>query len=178
MHIAAYQGVIEQLTTTLQADERVRGLVLLGSTARQSHQPDEWSDHDFFVITESGLQELFRTTFDWLPNRESVVLTVRETEHGLKILYADGHLLEYAVFDVAEIAVAKANDYAVVFDKGGVTAAMAKIAHPPADQLPAAYTDSARDLGMFLCQLVIGAGRVTRGEAISGQVFMRSKIRA
>jgi len=75
-------------------------------------------------ITTSGEQEDFRTRFDWLPNHDDVVLTVRETAHGLKVLYASGHLLEYAVFDLAEIALAKANDYRIAFDRGGVAATM------------------------------------------------------
>jgi len=173
MRSDAYRGFIDRLTANLQADDRVQGLVLLGSTAGQSHPPDEWSDHDFFVITASGAQEDFRTCFDWLPDHDEIMLTVRETSHGLKVLYVSGHILEYAVFDLAEIALAKANDYRVAFDRGGVAAAMQTIATAP-------HTDTytrdnlRRDMGMFLCLLVIGAGRVARGEAISGQVFIRS----
>ncbi|MEO1440380.1 MAG: hypothetical protein AAFV33_08240 [Chloroflexota bacterium] len=170
MQIDAYHAFTERLTTNLQADEHVRGLVLLGSTASQGRSPDEWSDHDFFVITASGLQEDFRTRFDWLPAPNAIVLTVRETVHGLKVLYADGHLLEYAVLDVEEIALAKANDYAVAFDRGGVTDAMQKIA--PSD--PAATSDPQHDMGLFLCLLVVGVGRVARGEIISGGVFIRT----
>lgn len=168
----AYASFIDQLTASLQADARVQGLVLLGSTANRSHPPDEWSDHDFFVVTASGQQEDFRTRFDWLPDHAQIVLTVRETPHGLKILYASGHLLEYAVFDRAEIAVARANDYVIAFDRGGVAQAMREIAATGAAAYSASSLD--RDLGMFLCLLVVGAGRVARGEAISGQVFIRA----
>ncbi|MFW5709600.1 MAG: hypothetical protein ACOCX5_05205 [Chloroflexota bacterium] len=168
-----YHAFTDQLTANLQSDNRVQGLVLLGSTAHQNRSPDEWSDHDFFIITASGAQEDFRTNFDWLPDHDEIVLTIRETEHGLKILYASGHLLEYAVFDLAEIALAKANDYRVAFDRGGAEAAMQAIATLPTVDT---YTSAnlARDMGMFLCLLVVGAGRVTRGEAISGQVFIRA----
>jgi hypothetical protein len=170
MQADAYRAFTDRLTANLQSDERVRGLVLLGSTANQSRMPDEWSDHDFFVITNSGHQEDFRTRFEWLPDPNEIVLTVRETAHGLKVLYADGHLLEYAVFDVEEIALAKANDYAVAFDRGGVTDAMQKIMLSD----PAATSDPQHDMGLFLCLLVVGAGRVARGEVISGQVFIRA----
>lgn len=170
MQADAYHAFTARLTTNLKADKRVYGLVLLGSTASQGRSPDEWSDHDFFVITESGLQEDFRMRSDWLPNPNEIVLTVRETAHGLKVLYADGHLLEYAVFDIDEIALAKANDYAVAFDRGGVTDAMRKIALSE----PAATSDPQHDMGLFLCLLVVGAGRVARGEVISGSVFIRT----
>jgi hypothetical protein len=171
MDARAYQAFIERLSASLQQESDVVGLVLLGSTAGQSHLPDQWSDHDFFVITHPGVQEHFRTHYDWLPDHEQIVLTVRETEHGLKILYADGHLLEYAVFDVAEISVAKANDYLVVFDLGGVAEAMQKIAVANTEQ-PVPNLQQLQ--GMFLGQLVVGAGRVARGEVISGQVFIRT----
>ena len=173
MQYEAYQAFIRRLTANLHADARVLGLVLLGSTASQSRKPDLWSDHDFFVITTNGIQEEFRARFDWLPDHETIVLTVRETQHGLKVLYATGHLLEYAVFDLDEIAVAKANDYAIAFDRGGVEAAMRRIATP---QGVRNYSSDSirRDMGMFLCLLVVGAGRVARGEVISGQVFIRT----
>ncbi|MEO1167042.1 MAG: hypothetical protein AAFV98_24895, partial [Chloroflexota bacterium] len=125
---ADYKAFTQQLTTNLKADPKILGLVLLGSTANQSRQPDAYSDHDFFVITESGLQEDYRTDLRWLPDYTNIVLTVRETAHGLKVLYKNGHLLEFAVFDTAEIALAKVNDYAVVFDKANVTEAITSIA--------------------------------------------------
>lgn len=173
MHAEAYRGFIDQLTANLQAENRVLGLVLLGSTANQSHPPDQWSDHDFFVITVSGNQEEFRTRFDWLPDHDDIVLTVRETLHGLKVLYANGHILEYAVFDLEELAVAKANDYRIALDRGGIATAMqAVVTMSDADTYSA---DSLRrDMGMFLCLLVVGGGRVARGEAISGQVFIQA----
>src|SRR5690606_13079567 len=131
------------------ADDRVQGLVLLGSTANQSHPPDQWSDHDFFVITTSGDQEHFRTSFGWLPDCEAIVLTVRETAHGLKVLYDSGHLLEYAVFDLDEIAQAKANEYLVAFDRNGVTDAMEDIVTPP-DRGSDSHDRLQPDMNLFL----------------------------
>lgn len=173
MQPSAYKAFTQQLTTSLQQWDNVLGLVLLGSTANVSHAPDEWSDHDFFVITKKGVQEQFRTQYDWLPQADQIVLAVRETQHGLKILYKNGHLLEYAVFDLDEIMLAKGNDYRVVFDKGGVAAAMQQIA-TTSDGPVATAVSVQRDMGMVLCLLVVGAGRVMRGETISGQVFIRT----
>lgn len=81
-----YDQFTQQLTHHVQTIEQVQALILAGSTANKSHAPDEWSDHDFFLITTTGAQEHFRTHFDWLPDHESIVLAVRETQHGLKIL--------------------------------------------------------------------------------------------
>lgn len=169
---AEYQAFTQQLTANLKADAKVLGLVLLGSTANQSHLPDAYSDHDFFVITQGGQQEAYRVDLTWLPEHADIVLRVRETAHGLKVLYANGHLLEFAVFDVEEIALAKVNDYAIAFDKANVTEAIASIA---SHKLPALKSDTLeKHHGMFLCLLVVGAGRVARGEIISGQLFIRS----
>jgi hypothetical protein len=56
--------------------------------ARRDYEPDRWSDHDFFVITTPGEQEAFRADPSWLPDRERIVLSYRETPHGVKALYA------------------------------------------------------------------------------------------
>src|SRR3954451_8401798 len=104
-----YRAFTEELRTRLTDDERVIGLVALGSMADRDYSPDEWSDHDFFVITEPGGQEALRVDLDWLPRREEVALAMRETEHGLLVLYEDGHMLEFAVFDLDEIALAGVN---------------------------------------------------------------------
>jgi hypothetical protein len=168
----AYFAFIDQLTANLQADTRVLGLVLAGSTANMSHAPDAWSDHDFFVITDDDSAEYFRTHFDWLPDSDHIVLTVDETQHGRKVLYASGHILEFASFTLEELRMAKSNDYKVVFDKGGVAAVMQATYVPPHETAPNSATFK-RDAGMFLSLLVVGAGRVMRGEIISGQQFIR-----
>ena len=165
-----YNAFTDQLRLNLLDDERVLGLVVLGSTADRSHAPDEWSDHDFFVITEHDQQEWFRTHFDWLPDHENIVLTVRETAHGLKILYQNGHVLEFAVFDAEEIHMARVNDYAVLFDRGPVGVLLADVAARPTPSVEA-YTH--RDLGMVLSLLIVGAGRYARGEVLSAHVVIK-----
>ncbi|MEL6404687.1 MAG: hypothetical protein AAFR81_10020 [Chloroflexota bacterium] len=172
MNLADYYAFTQELTTNLQADPKILGLVLLGSTANQSRQPDAYSDHDFFVITESGSQEDYRTDLTWLPDYTTIVLNVRETAHGLKVLYKNGHLLEFAVFDTEEIALAKVNDYAIAFDKANVTEAITSIATSASPALTSNTLD--KHHGMFLCLLVVGAGRVAREEIISGQLFIRA----
>jgi len=165
-----YKAFTDQLRENLLEDDRVLGLVVLGSTAGQSHAPDAWSDHDFFVITEHDQQEGFRTHFAWLPDHEQIVLTVRETAHGLKVLYQNGHVLEYAVFDAEELHMARVNDYAVLFDRGPVGVLMAEIAAKPA---PSIADTTERDLGMVPSLLIVGAGRYARGEVLSAHVVIK-----
>ncbi len=80
----AYEAFTESLRVRLEEDPRVLGLVALGSMARQDYEPDRWSDHDFFVITRSGEQEAFRGDRSWLPRSDRIVLSYRETPHGVK----------------------------------------------------------------------------------------------
>ncbi len=174
MDLNNYLAFTEQLTVTLAADERVVGLVLLGSTANGDRQPDAWSDHDFFVVTQPGIQETFRTTTDWLPDSDEVVLTVRETAHGLKALYANGHLLEFAVFDVDELRIARAGDYDIAFDRGKIAEIMREIALPDASMRAYDADTMRRDMGMIVSLFVVGAGRVARGEVLSGRVFIQT----
>jgi hypothetical protein len=170
MNLEDYRQFTHRLQTNLEQDARVLGLIALGSMAEINRVPDEWSDHDFFVITVPGDQEAFRRDLGWLPDQDRIVLNIRETAHGLKILYDSGHLLEFAIFDLDELGVAHANDYRVLLDRADIAAAMARIAQvPPA---PAPY-DATRDFTMVVALLYIGAGRCVRGERLSAHMFIK-----
>lgn len=167
MNAEQYIAFTGKLTDLLRQDPRVTGLVALGSMARQSHHPDEWSDHDFFVVVESGQQAAFRADLSWLPDSDKIALSFVETAHGLKVMYDDGHLLEFAVFDVSEISLGRANDYLIVFDRGGVAEAMRHI-----QERQRHFRDESYYAGMFLAHLWVGLGRYVRGEKFSGRVFI------
>ena len=68
----------------------VLGLVLVGSSAESSHAPDAWSDHDFFVITDSD-----------------------------SAAYGDGHMLECAELAPDELAMSRSGAARVVVDRLG-----------------------------------------------------------
>ncbi len=135
MELDAFRRWTIRLQANLDADSRVIGLVLLGSSAEVGRIPDAWSDHDFFVVTVDGVQEDFRTDLSWLPDAEQIVLHPRETAHGLKALFADGHLIEFAIFDLKELRLARVNDYRVLLDKtdGSIHRALPELA---ADSVP------------------------------------------
>src|SRR3954447_20592792 len=126
-----YRAFTRELTERLRADERAIGLVAVGSMADRDYAPDEWSDHDFLVITRAGAQEEVRNDLSWLPNGERIALSLRETDHGLIVIYDDGHLLEFAVFDLEEIALAGVNRSHVLLDRGGVAERIAHVAANP-----------------------------------------------
>jgi hypothetical protein len=165
MEPAEYQRFTGELRRGLEADERVLGLVALGSMAGRDYAPDAFSDHDFFVITRPGAQEPFRRDTGWVPRAGRLALWMRETEHGVKALFESGHLLEFAVFSLEELRLARVNRYRVLLDRGGVEEALAAVARSTAEQ---GAPDDGWLLGQFLTQLLIGAGRHARGERLSG----------
>ena len=168
LNLNAYRNYTQALIKGLETDSRVLGLIALGSMAEKSRLPDEWSDHDFFVITESGLQESFRQDLSWLPEHERILLNIRETEHGLKVLYDDAHLLEFAIFDSEELHLAKVNDYRVLIDRSNISEILAHLAQS-SEPVP---LDSQRAFSLFLSLLLVGSGRAARGEILSGHVFI------
>ncbi|MFT3916634.1 MAG: hypothetical protein QM704_21910 [Anaeromyxobacteraceae bacterium] len=167
---AAFTGAVE---ARLAADPDVLGLVGLGSTSGEPPLPDEVSDHDLWLVTRPGTQERFRTDLGWLPDAGAIALRYRETAHGVKALYASGHLVELAVFDPDELGVARVNRHRVLLDRCGLVERLARLraatlaaAPPPPDER--------WEAGQLLTKLVVGAGRAARGEVLSGHALVRS----
>ena len=96
MNAEDFQAFTSALRRNLERDPRVIGLMAAGSMAGQSHQPDEWSDHDFWLIVEPDAQAWFHSHNDWLPDSDRIVLWFREPHGGFKAVYQNGHLLEFA----------------------------------------------------------------------------------
>jgi hypothetical protein len=163
----AYERFTRDLQNRLEADPRVLGLVALGSMARLDYLPDRWSDHDFFVVVAPGAQDSFRTDLGWLPRNDEIAFSFRDTAHGVKVVFRDGHLIEFAVFDPDELELARVNRYRVLLDRekindrvAGVAEATARLAAAPSDEWL---------IGQFLTNLLVGAGRHRRGERLSGR---------
>jgi hypothetical protein len=157
------------LIRRLDADPRVVGLVLAGSSAERSRR-DRWSDHDFLVITQDGTPEQLRTDLSWLPDADDIGYWFRDTPHGLKALYRSGLLLEFAVFDRAEFDACALNHAEVVIDGGGIAEAAASIRER---SLAPAPMDRMLAFRSFLTLVYIGTGRAHRGERLSANVFLR-----
>jgi hypothetical protein len=167
MDRASYDALTSALEERLASKPGVVGLVALGSMATAGPPPDEFSDHDFFVITEPGGQEPFRADLSWLPGAERSILVHRETKHGLKVVLHDGHLLEFAVFDLEELLVARVNRYRVLLDRGGVAERMAEVAAKPVEAHPDRWL-----AGQLLGNLLVGGSRAARGELLSARLFV------
>ena len=166
----------ETLSANVASNPNLMGLVLLGSTADTS-RVDEWSDHDFFLITKEGLGEDYRQDLSWLPFADHIAWAPRETDHGLKVVYDFGHVLEFAVFNDSELELAKVNSVAVPVDKSNLTARVEKLRQL---SVPAAPADPAAklqiDLELLLSHILIGVGRFRRGETLIAGEQIRSYL--
>ena len=172
MDADAYVAFTERLIGWADANPEVRGLVALGSMAGKGRIADEWSDHDFWVVVDDGAAERLRTTQDWLPDPERIVLFYRETQHGVKAVYDDGHLVEPAIFEVEELSVTRANEYRVLVDKMDLADQMEAIAASTHADTSTVHPTDEFLFGQFLTNLLVGTGRWARGEHESGRVFV------
>jgi hypothetical protein len=171
MQMEAYHQFTELLVANLKKDDAILGLVAAGSMAGQDYQPDEWSDHDFLVITRPGEQARYRKEFNWLPRSNEIAWAFQETEHGCKVIYRDGHLAEFAIFDEAELKMARINRYRVLLDRAQISVQMAE----NASQTSTA-SESETDLfhaGQILTNILVGMGRYWRGEKLSAHKFVK-----
>lgn len=162
---------IDALVERLADDPDVRGLVLAGSSAAVDRR-DQWSDHDFLVITANGIADRYRSDLSWLPGSGDIAFSFRETAHGLKALYRSGLLVEFAVADGNELATFALADYAIALDKGGV-ADLARDVHARTGGRGPAPVDPFFSFRMMLSLIYIGTGRARRGERLSANVFLR-----
>ena len=169
----AHAAFTDRLVTRVASEPDVLGFVTLGSSSGLGAPADAYSDHDFFVVTRPGAQERFRTDPSWLPDAGDLVLHFRETAHGVKALYTTGHLVEFAVFVLDEIALARVNRYRVVLDRADVAARLEAV-RTATRATAAAPPDMRWHAGQLITALVVGVGRAARGERLSGHRLVRA----
>lgn len=168
-----YAELTDQLVSALRDDRRVLGLVALGSMAATVREPDEWSDHDFWVVTKDGEADDLRSDTGWLPRPDDIVVTFAETTHGRSVIYADGHLVEYAVFEDHELEIARANLHRVLIDRCDLDRRMRDMAGLTLTERTAVDPTGSNRLGSFLAQITIGVTRQARGELLSANHLVR-----
>ena len=139
------------------------GLVGFGSTVERSWV-DEWSDHDFGWLTVPGVQDRFRHDLSWLPAAERIALSVVENHGGVKVIYDDGHVLEFGIASLEDFTHWTGDQAAVIVDKGGVAEAVAALL---ARSATAGETDPVRAVKLLVTQILIGVGRARRGETLA-----------
>ena len=139
----------------------VTSLVVFGSSASGAAQRrDEWSDVDANVFLAPERADELHRTWEFLPDREHLLLTAREGGNGGVALWDDGTVAEFGAGLPWTI---RDPDREVLLDGGDL-----RFADP--DPLP----DPVDQVGLFLVKLVIGVGRVRRGERVAGNAMIRT----
>jgi hypothetical protein len=152
------------------ADTRILGIVWAGSAADVARF-DEYSDYDFYLITLDDQAEPMRRNLEWLPQSENIAYFARETAHGLKVVYNDGTILEYAVFTLDELSNSVVNHYAIDLDKADVESRTKAI---QAKGEPKSHETVEDHLAIIYTLLMIAIGRARRGETLIAGQFIRS----
>lgn len=169
MNPQEYHAFTDALQHTLERDARVVALMAAGSMAGVSHQPDEWSDHDFWLVVEPGAQAWFVANTEWMPDSDQIVLYFQESHGGLKAIYRSGHLLEFAVSDREGLMNFRVNDYRMLIDRAGLGAELERMRHTTALEFKRAIEDDVSLMGQFITNLLVGVWRCRRGEYFSGR---------
>lgn len=171
---ARFERISAALASGVRNSDGLLGLVLLGSASDAGqHRRDEWSDHDFFVVAAPGRGGDARSALDWLPDPGRAVLTAREGDIGFVVVYDDGHVLEFALAEATELHDVSAGDATVVVDDAEqTTASLIVKAQETAAQ--ADSFDPANEVRLALVKILLGVGRVRRGELLNGGQFVRT----
>jgi len=170
MNATEFETYIDRLRSSLESFPQVIGLVTLGSTAEPSLR-DEWSDHDFWVITEADAQDLLIHDLGWLPDAHHISIKVSHGPRRRTLVYANGHKIEFAVFDVVEANRGKIQRHAVLIDRGKVAELMSSIQQDTLTEARLTYDKP--DALENLCVLVWSAcERHQRGEFLSARQYL------
>lgn len=160
---------LDRLAEIARGDAHVLGLVGFGSTANLE-RVDEWSDHDFAWVTVTGAEDRFRHDLSWLPDADRIALSVVEWHGGVKVVYDNGHVLEFGIADPAGFAGWLGSSGRVIVDKGGIADALDQVHR---SRPPEGAVDAEREIRLVLTQLLIGCGRARRGELLSAGRLIR-----
>lgn len=164
-----FEQYLEAVVDRLRDDERVVGLVAMGSTAER-HRVDEWSDHDLAIVTLPGHQEALRRERGWLPDAQHLVLDVIEWHGGGKLVFDDGRVVEFGVATPDELAGWSVHHHDVLLDRGGVAEAVARaVARSPRN----ADADLTQSLAAAVAHTHIAAGKAARGELLAASSSLR-----
>jgi hypothetical protein len=167
MEAAAFDIYTERLRATLESAREVVGFVTLGTTV-DSTLRDEWSDHDFWVITKAGAQGSFLEDLSWLPDAHNIAITVCHGKSYRTVVYRNRHKVEFAVFDVNEARDGKAQRYRILIDRDQIAELMESV-HQATIKQGQAGPDALQNLCVLLWS---ACERYSRGELLSARQYL------
>lgn len=139
-------------------------LIGLGSAGAEMERLDDFSDLDFFAVTETGHKNEYLDSLDWLSSICPISYVYRNTRDGHKILFEDGIFCEFAVFEMHELRHIPFAPGRIVWKKEGIPDTLCI---PELDR----HTHPDRSIewlvGEALSNLYAGLSRNCRGEKLA-----------
>jgi hypothetical protein len=156
---------LDSIAASLARNEHGLALIGLGSVGAEMDRLDAYSDLDFFAIVEHGHKDAFIQDLTWLQAVAPIAFSCQNTRDGCKALFEDGIYVEFAVFDLEDLAAIPVLDVRIVWQRDGTI--LPDIA-PPQSTLTEPPTQEWL-LGEILSNLYVGLNRLQRGERLSAQ---------
>ncbi len=161
---------LKQVAESVKSTGDALAFLALGSVGKETQRIDEFSDLDFFVICKADKKERFIHRVDWLTSVEPAAFYFQNTRDGLKFVFEDGILCEFAIFTEEEFSTAQYSEGRFLWKDDAFRVTEGKAQKEPE------YLSSTEGylLGEALTNLYVGMGRYLRGEKMSAFSFVQS----
>jgi hypothetical protein len=94
----------------------------------------------------------------------------------MKVLYEHGHLIEFAVFDPDELALARIDQYRVLLDRADIGRRMEEVARATSEWRRSEAPEDSHLIGQLLTFVLVAYGRWIRGERLSARAFLGNAV--
>jgi hypothetical protein len=118
-----------------------------------------------------GAEDRYRYDLTWLPDADRIIASAVEHHGGVKVVYDDGHRLEFGIADVRTFSGWAGSPAHVLVGDDAVREATGTVTRAR----PSGAPDPQRERTLFLTQLASGIGRAHRGEVLSASGLIRGE---
>lgn len=161
---------LDAIAESVKNTQDALAFLALGSVGKETSRIDEFSDLDFFVICKPDKKDRFIHHVDWLTAVKPAAFFFQNTRDGLKFIYEDGILCEFAIFTEEEFSSAQYSEGRFLWKAPSFHAVETTVRKKPL------YLTSSEDylLGEAITNLYVGMGRYLRGEKLSAFSFVQN----
>lgn len=157
---------LQDIELSLNTRPEVLALVAVGSSANLERM-DEYSDLDFFVVTQDTYKDAYIQDLSWLNSIMKPGFYFKNTKDGYKYFFEDGVYCEFAVFSESEFKEIGPQESRFVFNKN-------ELSLPPTTSIiKKDIPESSFLIGEILTNLYVGLSRFYRGEKLSSFKFIQ-----
>lgn len=133
----------------------------------ETYRLDAYSDVDFFIIVNPSLKPILYNDVSWL-NVSSIACWFQETMDGLKVVYEDGILLEFAIFTLDQLPHIEESGGRIYFLKEGISVEDVMVRKPNTMTF-----NFEKTLNMLYAHCYIGMMRERRDEHVAAHTMIQ-----